>query len=1179
MKKHPIFAAAVSLALLVPATAGAKVVSGTPFADNMVLQRGRAVPVWGVADPGEAVTVSFAGQTKKTKACADGKWRVALDPMDASAKNRVMKIAGADNAEEIKNVLVGEVWFASGQSNMECPIWGSGSRYRDGQGAVMTAMTIRRNIRYAKNLHKWSVTPLADGKGVWRDFSPESFKATFQHNLSAVAFYYALGLYDALGVPVGIIDSSWGGTNIDAWTPRSGYANHPELADVAAYPVVSDWKSEMAKGPINRDKQQPTVLYNGMVAGWAPFAMRGMIWYQGCHNGMEAHRYCDKMHALYDGWSKEFDNPGLKFYFVQLAPWKNSWFGLQMAQVKFAAEEPNAALVTTCDVGNSWDIHPNDKETVARRLLLHALKRDYGFDNIIDDPPALKSWKIDGNKFVMSFSNASKWYVYNADYSEAEGFEIAGKDGKFVPAKIENKGANSTLYGPEKELVVSAPEVAEPCCIRYLAAKPCIGSLYSFDSGLPLGPFEIDARRPEEEFRSGNTQAALGDAVKIPELAGFRKVLEADLPAGAFDKYSFDRTSSAGKFSRVAYAFELERPNGKVEWVVAEMDAFTPEAAKLGVPCVSKASIQAKVANLVVRSNMKSVEEGSFAEGAIVEFFNSNYGPGIGLAGAVGSGNLCDCNDRQAASADGGYGCMQVHNAKSGATIFAYNKFNKGIADIGIGNCTEGRNPDWTFMGNAAKYKTRRLTVLVKPIAGANGENPSVRTSEAKKQILGYQLDVSRCKVPKQEVIYRIVDILASLGYNHFQLYTEHTFAYKGHETVWKDSSPMTPEEIRALDDYCAKRGIDLVPNQNSFGHMERWLKHPEYGDISNRPNGGGGTLNPEDPRSIELVSGLYDQLLPCFRSKYINVGCDETGLKNGRCKAAVEARGETQVYCDFLNKIHAEVVKRGHTMMFWGDIILRHPEFLPQLPKDVVCLNWGYEAGHPFERQTAALEASGMSFIVCPGTSGWGSLFGRAENMLTNVNNAVEAGSRHGAMGYLLADWGDGGHPQPWIISLPSIVYMARRVRGETPSRAEIAADIDRICGAKCGEALFAYGGAYLKVGGRMKYKAELYYVLREGKRYKRAEGVTDESIAAALAQLDLAKSLLNLDGAPDWVKQDFALLDLLARAVKVKLEWPDNNNWKGFREQFEYEYRRLWLLQNRPGGLEESLDWQFCR
>ena len=452
-------------------------------------------------------------------------------------------------------------------------------------------------------------------------------------------------------------------------------------------------------------------------------------------------------------------------------------------------------------------------------------------------------------------------------------------------------------------------------------------------------------------------------------------------------------------------------------------------------------------------------------------------------------------------------------------------------------------------------------------------------TSRPAKQVLGYQLDVSRCKVPKQEVLYRIVDILAGLGYNQFQLYTEHTFAYKGHETVWKESSPMTPEDIRALDDYCAAHGIELVPNQNSFGHMERWLRHDGYKELSNNPKGGGSTLNPEDPRSLELISGLYDQLFPCFRSKYVNVGCDETGLGGGRCQEAVQARGETQVYCDFLNKIHAEVAKRGHTMMFWGDIILRHPEFLPQLPKDVVCLNWGYEANHPFEWQTSALQASGMRFIVCPGTSGWGSLFGRVENMLTNVNNAVEAGSRHGAEGYLLADWGDCGHPQPWIVSLPALVYLSHRVRGEKPSKAEIAAEIDRICGCTCGEGLLAYGDVYRKIGGNVGNTTEMCYVLRHGRGYKPHRDVTDASIAAAFQQVELAKSLLKLDGAPEWVKDDFALLDLLYQAVKVKLAWPDKGNWTGFRERFEPEYRRLWLLQNRPGGLDESVNRQFCR
>ena len=143
------------------------------------------------------------------------------------------------------------------------------------------------------------------------------------------------------------------------------------------------------------------------------------------------------------------------------------------------------------------------------------------------------------------------------------------------------------------------------------------------------------------------------------------------------------------------------------------MDAFTPEAAKLGVPCASNVCFQTKVGNLVVRSNMKSVEEGTFAEGGIVEFFSSNYGTGVKLAGAPGSATAYDCNDTPSAPAKG-YGCMQVHNAKSGATVFAYNNFNHGAPDVGIGNCVEGPHPDWTFTNNASQYKTRRLTVLVK---------------------------------------------------------------------------------------------------------------------------------------------------------------------------------------------------------------------------------------------------------------------------------------------------------------------------------------------------------------------------------------------------------------------------------------------------------------------------------
>ena len=485
----------------------------------------------------------------------------------------------------------------------------------------------------------------------------------------------------------------------------------------------------------------------------------------------------------------------------------------------------------------------------------------------------------------------------------------------------------------------------------------------------------------------------------------------------------------------------------------------------------------------------------------------------------------------------------------------------------------------------ADQVATAVLSALDRPCETAARE---ASADPAVVPILGYQLDVSRCKVPTMETLYRIVDIMASLGYNQFQLYTEHTFAYRKHETVWRDASPMTPSEVRALDDYCLARGIELVPNQNSFGHLENWLCHPGYNDLANHPQGGARVerfgnlvlsrphaLNPCDPDSLKFVAGLYDELLPCFRSRYVNVGCDETveledADGGGRSAAAVREKGAARVYVDFLKQIYGEVKKRGHVMMFWGDIVLHHPELLPEIPDDAICLNWGYEATSRFERKTAQLEAAGRRFVVCPGTSAWGSLSGRVENMLGNIDAAVAAGGRHGASGYLLADWGDGGTPQPWLVSLPALIYLSHRVKGEEVSRADLAKKIDDICGARCGEALLAYGGIYGKCGGEMGNNTELFNVLIKNDRYERSAGVTDETLEAAFSEWRRAKSLLDLDGAPDWVKDDFALLDLLYRAVEVKIKEPRRPN---FRAMFEPEYRRLWLKQNRPGGLKDSL------
>ena len=485
--------------LLTAATASvtvqAKLEMGTPFSDHAVLQRGVEVPVWGTAEPGSKVTVSFAGAEVSAKAGGDGAWSVKLPKMEASAESRTLAVRelregllfdDATDSLEIADVLVGEVWFASGQSNMECPIWGGNPRYRDGAGALVTSMDHLPNIRFAKNDKAWSAKPTKAKSQGWKKYEPSSFAG---YTLSAVAYYYARELYLALGgVPVGIVDASWGGTNIDAWTPRCGYDGCDEsIRPTAEYPVTDKWEKSMKKGPIGGAHQQPTVLFNGMVDSWAPMAMRGFIWYQGCHNSGEASLYAEKMRALRDGWAKRFANPNLKIYFVQLAPWRSNWPLLVEAQTKYAEAEPNAALAVTADVGNFDDIHPNRKEIVAKRLAVHALKRDYGFDIAEDDSPVFESANFADGKVTMKFKHASGWYVYSPDRSTKPAFEVAGEDGAWKSAILENVEKNGVIKG--EELVVASKDVPAPVKVRYLGTPRTMGTVYS-QASLPLGPFE-----------------------------------------------------------------------------------------------------------------------------------------------------------------------------------------------------------------------------------------------------------------------------------------------------------------------------------------------------------------------------------------------------------------------------------------------------------------------------------------------------------------------------------------------------------------------------------------------------------------------------------------------------------------------------------------------------------------
>ena len=462
----------------------------------------------------------------------------------------------------------------------------------------------------------------------------------------------------------------------------------------------------------------------------------------------------------------------------------------------------------------------------------------------------------------------------------------------------------------------------------------------------------------------------------------------------------------------------------------------------------------------------------------------------------------------------------------------------------------------------------------------------------------GYMLDVSRCKVPAMDTVYELVDQLARLKFNQFQLYMEHTFAFAAHETVWYDSSPFTAQEIIELDQYCRERFIELVPNFNSFGHLERWLKFAEYKHLAECPDGfvsawgerraSGGVLKP-DAAGLEFLDGLYGELLPNFSSRFLNIGCDETWeLGQGWSKPQCEARGKTRVYLDFLLQVAALAEKHDRTVMFWGDIILHQPELIAELPKNIIALNWGYEAKHPFADETGKFAASGVPFYVCPGTSSWNSLSGRTGNCVANLINAAENGIRNGAAGYLITDWGDGGHHQYPPVSWPGLgAGAAYSWCLEANRDIDLAEAIDLLFANDCGGVI----GDYLMEFGRIVdcFSAEIHNCTVFGKALFASldakpdylEEVKLEEIEAALEKTlelrgHLASALPEVDDHRlliDELKNGSYMVE--AALGKMLLMKGGQVDLQGLIELLRHiirNHRRLWLARNREGGLYES-------
>ncbi|MBQ4439739.1 MAG: hypothetical protein II909_01185 [Kiritimatiellae bacterium] len=470
-----------------------------PFSDGMVMQRQMPVRIWGEAAPDSVIRVVLEKDSAKTVAGEDGRWFVELPPRGASKKGvkltvseykkTLLSIGEKTDERTVEDIIFGEVWYASGQSNMECPIWGDNPRFRDEKGAMMIEMSNLPYVRFTVNQklidgvpqHKLEPEPQ---RSRWRAFTREGLKPRLgePYTISAVAFYFARELYLALDVPVGIVESAWGGTPIEAWTPRCAISDQ-ELEESLAN----------SEGRIS--SSTPSALFTGMVADFCPMPMRGLIWYQGCSNKHDSSaRYLDRMNRFYAGWTQMFENPDLKMYFAQLAPYETGWMNICMAQTQFAAENPNAAMVVLSDSGNFRDIHPNRKDIVGARLAMHALRRDYGFEMDGDDSPAAVQAKFQGGQVTVDFENVKKWYIYSADRSESPAFELCGADGEWKSATITNGYSHDrnmrgvVNYGPS--LILEAEGVAAPCGVRYMGRNKTCGTLYN-ELSLPLGPFEI----------------------------------------------------------------------------------------------------------------------------------------------------------------------------------------------------------------------------------------------------------------------------------------------------------------------------------------------------------------------------------------------------------------------------------------------------------------------------------------------------------------------------------------------------------------------------------------------------------------------------------------------------------------------------------------------------------------
>ncbi len=464
------------------------------FGSHMVLQRDAELPVWGWADKGEQITVSIGDASATATADDRGRWAVALPAMPAGGPHS-LKVTGK-NAIELTDVLVGEVWVCSGQSNMEWSV----SRANNPQEEIAAA-----NWPQVRLFHIPKVpagTPQTDVNADWKVCSPETIP-----NFTAVGYFFGRELHRELDVPVGLIESAWGGTRIEPWTPVPGFRSVPAFAAIGDDAIAKRIEHQRRIGDSVKtgrkvpphplaNRGAPTGLYNGMIHAIVPYAIRGAIWYQGEANRGDRGVYEGKMHALINGWREVWGQGDFPFLFAQLAPYNYGEDTTMLPEVWEAQEKvlavPNTGMAVTVDIGNPKDIHPRNKQDVGKRLALWALAKTYGQDDIVYSGPLYRSMRVEGSSIRIEFEHAADGLA-SRDDRPLTWFEIAGEDGQFVPATAKIDGMS---------VVVSSEQVAKPAHARFGWNQIAEPNLMN-KTGLPAGPFRTD--RPETSYsrRSG----------------------------------------------------------------------------------------------------------------------------------------------------------------------------------------------------------------------------------------------------------------------------------------------------------------------------------------------------------------------------------------------------------------------------------------------------------------------------------------------------------------------------------------------------------------------------------------------------------------------------------------------------------------------------------------------------